>query len=391
MTHRHLLELAVLGAILLDPDFYADTAAIVPQKAMTAAQARDLYASMSEVDSPDPMAMTRHYTRAAFADQNMGMPGFIGQCMDQGVKSLSAAKELAELYRREILSDKLTIAAADARDGRPFRMPEAEYISDEKPNEVDFSALGMRQDMEWLIQDWLPLDGGLVVLAGEPAGGKTFICMDLALSLATGHSWLGMATRTSRRVLVVDEENSGQLIRTRYKSLKMAKTNGYNIADIPLKVLHGNGYCWSSPNKYINLLATIAEFSPQWVILDSLVRLAAGLDENSNSDMARFNSEFIGPIRRLGSGVIILHHMSKPNQYASQARHRIRGASEIFAAPDMVWTLKQTTKFKRVLEQSKNRFSVLAKPVEITFSEQPDGGMALLGNEPFEWHNSGGF
>jgi len=390
MTHRTLLEMAVLGAILLDPKLYTETAAIVPKQAMTGAQARDLYASMSEVDSPDPIAMTRHYTRAAFAEQDLDMPAYIGQCIDQGIKSLAAAKELAEIYRRQTLSDKLTEAAADARDGRPFKIPEAEYISDEKPTEVDFSQLDMRQDMEWLIHEWLPLDGGLVVLAGEPAGGKTFICMDLALSLATGHSWLGMQTRASRRVLVVDEENSGQLIRTRYKSLKMAKANGYNIADIPLKVLHGNGYCYQNKNKFVSLLANISEYRPQWVILDSLVRLAAGLDENSNSDMARFNSEFIGPIRRLGAGVIVLHHMSKPNQFASQARHRIRGASEIFAAPDLVWTLKQTTKFKRVLEQSKNRFGVLAHPIEITFSEQQDGGMALIGNEPFDW-NTGAF
>jgi len=382
--------MAVLGAILLKPGLHEETKKIVPMAAMLSARARDLFTVMGELPDPDAKAISRYYLRTSFATQDLAMPEFMSSCLEEGVGSLTAAKELSALYRSETLADALEEAARSARMGAEVVLPDItnSVISDDKPHEIDFSALDLKQENQWNIHEWLPLDGGLVVLAGEPAGGKTFLCMDLALSMVTGQQWLNMPVRKRRRVLVVDEENSPSLIQKRYKDLTGARANGFHIADMPLKVLHGNGFCWQNGNKTAMLMSIAANHKPDWIILDSLVRIAAGLDENSNADMAKFFSAFVGPLRAAsgGAGVIILHHLSKPNQYATSGRHRIRGASDIFAAPDLVWLLEEKTKNKRLLTQAKNRYATIADPIEVTFATQTDGSMAILGETPFDWN-----
>src|SRR5262249_46295895 len=64
-------------------------------------------------------------------------------------------------------------------------------------------------DPEWLV-DGLVGQNALVVLFGPPGVGKSFLALDLALSIATGRPWLGRKT-TQGGVVYVYAEGTSEL------------------------------------------------------------------------------------------------------------------------------------------------------------------------------------
>jgi hypothetical protein len=56
----------------------------------------------------------------------------------------------------------------------------------------------------WLIEPIFQ-EGSLVFLVGEPATGKSFIALSMALAIASGQEWIGRAVRSGPVVYVVGE------------------------------------------------------------------------------------------------------------------------------------------------------------------------------------------
>jgi hypothetical protein len=54
---------------------------------------------------------------------------------------------------------------------------------------------------EWLVENVLPA-GGLIGLYGEPGSFKSFIAIDIAMSIATGLSWHGAEVRKGHVIYV---------------------------------------------------------------------------------------------------------------------------------------------------------------------------------------------
>ena len=73
---------------------------------------------------------------------------------------------------------------------------------------VDVSELQdkMLPPMKWLIDDLLPV-GGVVMLSAKPKMGKSFLAIQLALSVASGDKFLGFQAR-KHEVLYIDLETS---------------------------------------------------------------------------------------------------------------------------------------------------------------------------------------
>ena len=73
-------------------------------------------------------------------------------------------------------------------------------------------------DVEWLIDGILP-KGGVLLVTGEPGGGKSWMLQELALAFTTGRPWLGHFPTTKADVLVIDEENALRLLKKRLERL----------------------------------------------------------------------------------------------------------------------------------------------------------------------------
>ena len=61
---------------------------------------------------------------------------------------------------------------------------------------------------EWLIDGILP-SSGLASIYGPSGVGKTFVCLDLAATVANGSEWFGYQTRQSKVVYIALEGQAG--------------------------------------------------------------------------------------------------------------------------------------------------------------------------------------
>lgn len=232
--------------------------------------------------------------------------------------------------------------------------------------------------VNWLVPERL-IAGGLNLLAGEVAAGKTFLALDLALGAAVrAEAWGGLSVPTGK-VLYYCLDSSATTIGHRLKNL----CNGYAIDPPPS--LHFDFEMHDlSKSSQINVLKNLIQSEGfHLVIIDALARYLPGMDENTVAS--------IGPVltrlRRLtddtGSTILLLHHFNKggnKGQSLSQGM-RIRGSSDIFAAVDTALTLVMRGAL-RILRMVKNRNGREAAPLSFLLTEDEDGAMRLDFSEP---------
>ena len=373
-VYRQQLELAVLGAVILEPALLPDTLARIGMEAFQDTRCRAIYDAVLSVDGE----LTLHSVMLHIAEgdrlESCGGPGFIGLTVEGAPADLDCAKKLAALSAREQHARNLRMAADQAQDGKPVDVDllAAPATEAESVKTITLSALDStdKKPIPWVVKNYLAT-GDKIVLAGEPGVGKSFVALDLAIALATGTKWIVMDTVQSR-VLYCDEENGEGMIGQRLQMLTRGSYRG-KIPDDRLCVTYQNGISFSNPAKWKSLLGIVDRFEPDFIVFDSLVRFH-NLNENDNSEMARFFNQAIKP---LPCGVIMLHHLNKPSNDRPGGANRIRGASDIVASYDGAWILERTAPGSLTLQQMKNRHVPEPPPLAIDFSENTETGFRI--------------
>ena len=131
-----------------------------------------------------------------------------------------------------------------------------------------------------LVHRWLGR-GELAGLVGPFGGGKSFVTLDLALSIATGCPWLGqLRVERGKALYVVAEGRS--TIRKRVAAWLAARK-------IEASELRGRFLVTDSPNLNLGdpgwvdaVRAAVAELSLTFIAIDTLARATPGIDENSS-------------------------------------------------------------------------------------------------------------
>jgi RecA-family ATPase len=135
----------------------------------------------------------------------------------------------------------------------------------------------------WLID---PLWGAssVGVIGGAPKCSKTWLALDMALSVATGTACLNQyAVPEAGPVLVYLAEDSLQVVRQRVEG--MARQRGLDLAAIPLHVITTPVLRLDRGPHRAQLLQTARRLRPRLLLLDPLVRLH-GIDENNAGEVA---------------------------------------------------------------------------------------------------------
>lgn len=177
--------------------------------------------------------------------------------------------------------------------------------------------------VNWLVEGLL-VQGEVNVWSADSGTGKSWIASQLALAVAGDDEdeFLGLKLRKHGNVIVVDEENPEDLVYQRLNALGMTPKHldrldylsysGVNLAQEPHK-----------------LLEEAMDLDPVLIVLDSLSRIAPGIEENSNTEMSRLFTESIIPLaRKTDASVIVIHHTTKDGGKSP------RGAGAIKAAAD---------------------------------------------------------
>ena len=207
-----------------------------------------------------------------------------------------------------------------------------------KPQENTFEALDISQimalpDPEWLI-DGMIIDGGgsLGFVYGTPGCGKSFICLGIALSIATKQpKWWDRDVQRGGPVIYVSSEGVSDM---KHRLRAWQAGSGVNIQDHPFFLVH-EPMNFMDPNDCEKLLRTLMDVSyrtkekPVMVVIDTVSRVLPGADENTQSSMTLFIKACDKVRQHFQATVLGVHHVTK-------ATGQMRGSSVLEGAGDFV-------------------------------------------------------
>jgi hypothetical protein len=182
----------------------------------------------------------------------------------------------------------------------------------------------------WLIETlWPPSAVGIV--GGQPKSWKTWLALDLALSVASATPCLGRyRVPEAGAALVYLAEDALPDVRARLECL--SRSRGLGLEPLALDVIAEPVLRLDQETDRLRLAEAVHRLHPRILVLDPLVRLHR-LDENSSSEV----SGLLGYLRELQRAhhvsVLLVHHTSK----RSQTRHgqSLRGTSDLHAWTDV--------------------------------------------------------
>jgi AAA domain len=191
----------------------------------------------------------------------------------------------------------------------------------------------------WLVEElWGASSVG--VIGGAPKCAKTWLGLDMALSVATGTACLGKyAVPEPGPVLVYLAEDALPVVRERIEG--MARHRGLDLAGVEIHVITAPTLRLDRDRDRMRLLATTKRLQPRLLVLDPLVRLH-GIDENHAGEVAELLAYFRSLQRQLDLSVLLVHHTRKNAAGGAAAGQGLRGSSDIHAFGDSNLYLRRT-------------------------------------------------
>jgi hypothetical protein len=177
----------------------------------------------------------------------------------------------------------------------------------------------------WLVED-LWCDQAVGILGGEPKCCKSFLALDLAVSVASGAPCLRQfpVVRTGP-VLIFPAEDALAVVRQRLDGI--CASAGVDFASLAVDVITVPSLRLDLPADRARLEHTVAERRPRLLVLDPLIRLHR-IDENDASQVAPLLSFLRELQRKYQVAVMVVHHARK-DAHATRPGQALRGSSEL--------------------------------------------------------------
>ena len=210
----------------------------------------------------------------------------------------------------------------------------------------------------WLVEGlWGASSVG--VIGGAPKCAKTWLGLDMALSVATGTACLGKyAVPEPGPVLVYLAEDALPVLRERVEG--MARHRGLDLGQVEIHVITAPTLRLDRDRDRIRLLETAKRLRPRLLVLDPLVRLH-GIDENHAGEVAELLAYFRSLQRQFDLSVLLVHHTRKNAAGGAAAGQGLRGSSDIHAFGDSNLYLRRTK--EHLVLSSEHRAAPASAPV----------------------------
>ena len=208
----------------------------------------------------------------------------------------------------------------------------------------------------WLVEQlWCARSVG--VIGGAPKCAKTWLGLDLALSVATGTPCLGRyAVPEPGPVLVYLAEDALRAVRERIEG--MARHRGLDLEAVEIHVITAPVLRLDHDRDRTRLWETVRRLRPRLLVLDPLVRLHS-IDENHAGDVAELLGYFRTLQRELGLSVLLVLHTRKN----AAAGLGLRGSGDIHAFGDSNLYLRRTQ--DHLVLSSEHRAAPASAPVAL--------------------------
>lgn len=226
----------------------------------------------------------------------------------------------------------------------------------------------------------------IALIVGPPSSFKSFLALDLALSLATGEPVLNEWARGVRRVCLLSEEDSPEITRDRIlRWCEGRKVNPEKVGD-NLLIDSKEGFYFGNEEEVSAMVSRLDKFKPELVIVDS-IHQTSGIE--NFADAAEVRAFFRGKVepmaKRWGCGVVLIHHTNKAVYQIIETvkdAGKVAGSLEFVSTPSAVLFVQQAG-----VNQNYRR----VKSVKFRRGKVPDvwgfviNDIQRAGKEPHEW------
>ena len=186
------------------------------------------------------------------------------------------------------------------------------------------------EEQRWLIEE-LWADSAVGIVGGEPKCFKSFLALDVAVSVASGVPCLRrFAVRRPGPVLLYAAEDPLDVVRRRLVGI--AETAGACFHSLDVHVITARSVRLDAPLDRDLLRETVAAVGPRLLILDPFVRLHR-VDENAAADVAPLLA-YLRELQREHQVAVMLVHHSRKGAGRIRAGQALRGSSELHAWGD---------------------------------------------------------
>lgn len=199
--------------------------------------------------------------------------------------------------------------------------------------------------------------GHKMLIAGPSKAGKSFLQIELCISIAEGKQWLGWGCAKGK-VMYVNLELDRASCLHRFKDVYEALGwKPENLDNIDIWNLRGK----SVPMDKLapKLIRRAAKKDYVAIIIDPIYKVITG-DENSANQMANFCNQFDKVCTELGCAVIYCHHHSKGSQGGKKSMDRASGSGVFARDPDALLDLIELEPTKELLAQEENKAACAA-------------------------------
>lgn len=224
----------------------------------------------------------------------------------------------------------------DVNIGMPTYEDWEEYIdkeTDEFPDPEDMFA-GEKMPLSDELIEGILRQGGKMSLTGPSKAGKSFLLMQLAISIASGSQWLSYQC-IRKKVLYINFEIDRASMQDRYwhicEALEVERTalSGW------LDTWNMKGHEALMSKLKDSLIRRCLKGGYGAVVIDPIYKTLTG-DENSATDMSTFTRFMDEICNRTGASIIYAHHHSKGSQTGKSAADRSSGSGVFARDPNAI-------------------------------------------------------
>lgn len=258
-------------------------------------------------------------------------------------------------------------------DWKPGEVDEAHFQFDE-PEEVKPFNDGAISGSELLKNQFAPIvyfvdkliTPGMTVLAAPPKYGKSFLALDLALSIATGEEFQDRKTKETK-VLYCALEDSLRRIQSRLMTLdpglRPELLDNLNVVtDVPLLNIPEDGRNrkkrLTANNDFLLYLHKWIEEGVKVIVVDVFQKIRTGIG-NRNTYEAEYSEG--GRLQEFahshGVSIILLHHFKKGSQGLDPVE-RVGGSTGVTGSADTIITIERASR-----ESKSSLFTVTGRDV----------------------------
>lgn len=351
-------EQAVLGAMLMDASAVKQAVSCLSSNDFYRENHRRIFKSITTLyaqGKPIDLITVNEALRSSNQLEDCGGPAYLTAIIEACpcTQAIDAYVQILAVHsqRRHAIAyaEKIQTLAYSTSDEDATELVLALREAQEIAKQVSFSSnnrftfktleqLEIESVRQQLIHGILPANA-LVCLIGEYAAFKSFIALDIALSIATGQPWHSSAINAEQNgaLAYIAAEGAAEF-RKRVRAWCIRHgvgklSNAYFLGDAPQL---------TKPEDTGDLITQIAALpvAPALIVIDTLARCAVGADENAQKDMGLFVAACDRLRRATGATVMVLHHAGKDGT--------LRGSTALPAACDTILKAKRSGDFVTV-------------------------------------------